>query len=174
MRASCFPFRFLLAMALSIATVACTPPPIYRTGPSIVHATPEQMAESPNKFPEARVIWGGEVIGVKNLPNRTRIEILSYPLDSSQRPRFKEPATGRFIAELPGFLDPMNYPKGSPVTVRGQFTGTQAELVGDARYIYPMVFVRNGDLHRWTPEEMRKGHPNISFGVGVGVGGRIH
>jgi outer membrane lipoprotein len=33
-----------------------------------------------------------------------------------------------------------------------------------------MVFVRNNELHRWTPEEMRQGHPNISFGVGVGVG----
>ena len=33
----------------------------------------------------------------------------------------------------------------------------------------PFYVVRNGDFHRWTPEEMRQGHPNISFGDGVGV-----
>lgn len=162
--------RLLLSLALPVAIAACAPAPIYKTGPTIVHATPEQIAGSPSNFTEAQVIWGGEVINVQNLPNRTRIEVLAYPLDASQRPRLKQPATGRFIAELPGFLEPINYPKGSLVTVRGQFTGTQAERVGDAAYIYPMVFVRTGDLHRWTPAEMRQGHPNIRFGVGVGIG----
>lgn len=162
--------RLILIFASAVAMTACAPAPIYKTGPSIVHATPEQVAGSPGNFPEAQVIWGGEVIHVQNLPNRTRMEILGYPLDASQRPRLKQPATGRFIAEFPGFLEPMNYPKGALVTVRGQFTGTQAERVGSAAYTYPMVFVRHGGLHRWTPAEMRQGHPNIRFGIGVGVG----
>jgi outer membrane lipoprotein len=161
--------RLMLAAALPVAIAACAPAPLYKAGPEIVDATPDQIAGSPNNFPQAQVIWGGEVIGVQNLADHTRIEVLAYPLDSSQRPRLKEPATGRFMAEVPGFLEPMNFPKGSLITVRGQFTGTQAEPVGQARYVYPMVFVRNGDFHRWTPEEMRQGHPNISFGVGVGV-----
>lgn len=161
--------RLLPAVALAVVIAACAPAPIYKTGPEIVNATPDQIAGSPNNFPQAQVIWGGEVIGVQNLADQTRIEVLAYPLDSSQRPRLKEPATGRFLAEVPGFLEPMNFPRGSLITVRGQFTGTQAEPVGQARYTYPVVAVRNGDFHRWTPEEMRQGHPNISFGVGVGV-----
>lgn len=161
--------RLLPGLVLPVVIAACAPAPIYKTGPEMVNATPDQIAGSPNNFPQAQVIWGGEVIGVQNLADQTRIEVLAYPLDASQRPRLKEPATGRFLAEVPGFLEPMNFPRGALITVRGQFTGTQAEPVGHARYTYPVVAVRNGDFHRWTPEEMRQGHPNISFGVGVGV-----
>lgn len=162
--------RLMLVFAQPVVIAACAPAPLYKTGPSIVHATPGQISSSPGNFTGAEVIWGGEVIGVQNLPNQTRIEILAYPLDASQRPRMKQSATGRFMAELPGFVEPMNFPRGALVTLRGQFTGTQAEHVGDARYLYPTVLVRDGDLHRWTPAELRQGHPNIRFGVGVGIG----
>jgi outer membrane lipoprotein len=166
-------FRLLSTMALPIAIAACAPAPIYKTNASFATATPQQVATSPNNFSEMQTVWGGEVIGVNNFKDHTEIRILGYPLDGSQRPRLKEPATGRFIAVVPGFLDPMNYPDGSLMTVCVHIQGTQIYPVGSATYSYPMLFVRNGELHRWTPEEMRKGHPNISFGVGVGVGGRI-
>jgi len=160
--------RALLFAALG-ALAACAPAPIYKADASVVTATPQQVAAAPNAYPQAQVIWGGTIIGVNNLSNRTDIEILAYPLDASQRPRLKSEALGRFIAELPGFVEPMNYPDGAPITVRGQITGTQAGLVDHATYIYPMVSVRNGDLHLWTPQEMDQGHPHFSFGVGVGV-----
>ena len=160
--------RALLVAALG-ALAACAPPPIYKADASAATVTPQQVAAAPNAYPHAQVIWGGTIIGVNNLADRTDIEILAYPLDSSQRPRLKSEATGRFIAELPGFVEPMNYPDGAPVTVRGQITGTQAGLVDRAAYTYPMVSVRNGDLHLWTPQEMDQGHPHFSFGVGVGV-----
>lgn len=168
MRASCFPFRLLLALALSIAIVACAPPPIYRTNPAFVAATPAQVAGSPSGFSDMQAVWGGKVIGVSNLEDHTEIRILAYPLDASQRPRLRQAASGRLIAVVPGFLDPMNFPDGSLVTVNGRIQGTQTDPVGDALYTYPMLFVRRSDLHRWTPDEMRKGHPNISIGVGIG------
>lgn len=160
--------RATLIAALA-ALAACAPPPIYKADASVATVTPAQVAAAPNTYPQAQVIWGGKIIGVKNLADQTDIEILAYPLDSSQRPRLKSEATGRFIAELPGFVEPMNYPDGAPVTVRGQVTGTQPGLVDRATYTYPMVSVRNGDLHLWTPQEMDQGHPHFSFGVGVGV-----
>lgn len=163
-------FRLLPAFALTAALAACAPAPIYKTGPALVNATPGQVATSPANFSQAQVIWGGEVIAVHNLANHTRLEVLAYPLDSSQRPRLKEQASGRFIAEVPGFLEPMDFPKGALVTVLGQVAGTQDEMVGQASYTYPLVAVKTGDMHRWTAEEMRKGHSNVRFGVGVGVG----
>lgn len=166
-------FRLLPAFALAAALAACAPAPIYRTGPSTATATPRQVATAVNNFTGSQVVWGGEVIGVTNMQDHTEIRILAYPLDSSQRPRLKKNAEGRFTAIIPGFLDPMDYPKGSLVTVQGEIGGTQTGTVGEATYVYPAVKVHSGDLHRWTPEEMRKGHPNIHFGVGVGVGGRI-
>jgi len=160
--------RALLIAALG-ALAACAPPPIYKADASVVTATPQQVAAAPNTYPQAQVIWGGTIIGVNNLSNRTDIEILAYPLDASQRPRLKSQALGRFIAEMPGFVEPMNYPEGSPVTLRGRIAGAQTGLVDQATYVYPTVIVRSGDLHLWTPREMDQGHPHFSFGVGVGV-----
>jgi outer membrane lipoprotein len=163
-----FVFRLLPACALVTALAACAPAPIYKSGPATVTATPRQVATAPNNFTGSQVIWGGEVIGVTNMQNHTEIRVLAYPLDSSQRPRLKKHAEGRFAAIIPGFLDPMNYPKGALVTMRGEIGGTVTGSVGEATYVYPALKVHEGNLHRWTSEEMRKGHPNISFGVGVG------
>jgi outer membrane lipoprotein len=162
-------FHVIAMVALAALLTACAPPPLYKGGPVAINATPRQVAATPNNYAEAQVVWGGTIIGVRNLSDRTDIEILAYPLDSSQRPRLRSEALGRFIAELPGFVEPMNYPDGAPVTVRGQITGTQAGLVDQATYLYPMVSVRGGDLHLWTPQEMDQGHPHFSFGVGVGA-----
>jgi outer membrane lipoprotein len=162
--------RILLALALPAAIAACAPAPIYKTGPSSVNATPQQVATSPANFRNLQVVWGGSVISVHNLADHSEIEILAYPLDSSQRPRLKEPATGRFIAVMPGFVEPMNYPPGALVTVSGTLDGARNGEVGQAGYTFALV---NGEaMHRWTPEEMRQGHPNVS--IGVGVGGWIH
>lgn len=171
MRVPSFPaLRLLSALALVLAVAACAPAPRYPTNASFVAATPAQVATAPGNFANAQVVWGGTVIGVDNGKDRTEIRILGYPLDASQRPRLKQPAIGRFIAAVPGFLDPLDYPDGIPVTVVGHLHGAQTASVGDAAYLYPVVSIQAQDLHRWTPDEMRQGHPNIHFGVGVGVG----
>jgi outer membrane lipoprotein len=161
-------FRLLPVFALAAALAACAPAPIYKTGPSLVNASPEQVAASPENFQGMQVVWGGSVIGVRNLADHSEVEILAYPLDSSQRPRLKEAASGRFIAIVPGFVEPMDYPQGAPVTLRGTLDGSRTGMVGQANYRFALV--RSEAMHRWTPEEMRQGHPNINFGVGVGVG----
>ena len=163
-------FRLLLVLALPVAIAACAPAPIYKPVPSSVNATPQQVATSPANFRNLQVVWGGSVISVRNLADHSEVEILAYPLDSSQRPRLKEPATGRFIAIVPGFVEPMDYPPGSLVTLRGTLNGARSGEVGQAGYTYALV--HSEAMHRWTPEEMRQGHPNIS--IGVGVGGWIH
>lgn len=162
--------RLLPAAALVAGLVACAPPPIYKTGPSTATATPEQVAGSPGNFRGMQVVWGGRVVSVSNLADSSEIEVLAYPLDASQRPRLNRPATGRFIAIVPGFVEPMNYPDGSLVTLRGTLDGARSGMVGQANYTFALV--HSEAMHRWTPEEMRQGHPNVSFGVGVG--GWIH
>lgn len=162
--------RLLLGLSLPIAIAACAPAPIYKTAPSSVTATPQQVVTSPGNFRNMQVVWGGQVISVHNFTDHSEIEILAYPLDSSQRPRTKEPAIGRFIAIVPGFLEPMNYPAGSLVTLRGTLDGVRSGEVGRADYTFALM--RSDAMHRWTPDEMRQGHPNIS--IGVGVGGWIH
>ena len=165
-----FPFRLLLALAPPVAIAACAPAPIYKTGPSSVTATPQQVAGSPRNFENLQVVWGGSVVSVHNFPDHSEIEVLAYPLDSSQRPRTQQPATGRFIAIVPGFVEPMNYPPGALVTLSGTLDGARAGTVGQADYRFALV--HSEAMHRWTADEMRQGHPNVS--IGVGVGGWIH
>jgi outer membrane lipoprotein len=107
------------------------------------------------------------VVGVRNFADHSEIEMLDYPLDSSQRPRLKEPAAGRFIALMPGYVESMDYPEGTLMTLRGTLEGVRTGKVGDADYVFPLV--RVAQSHRWTPQEMEQGHPHFSFGVGVGV-----
>lgn len=162
--------RLAWTLVVPVAVAACAPAPLYKTGATFANATPAQVASSPGNFAGMQTVWGGTVIGVDNRQDHTELRILGYPLDSSQRPRLNQPATGRFIAVVPGFLDPVTFPDGIPVTVQGQFDGAQTAAVGGASYAYPVVRVSRNDVHRWTAEEMRQGHPNINFGVGVGVG----
>ena len=162
--------RLLLVLALPVTIAACAPAPLYKAAPSSVTATPQQVATAPANFHGLQVVWGGRVIAVHNLADSSEIEILAYPLDASQRPRLKEPAIGRFIAIVPGFVDPMNFPQDSLVTLRGTLDGARTGTVGQADYAFALV--RSAAMHRWTPDEMRQGHPNIS--IGVGVGGWIH
>lgn len=164
-----FAFRFLPAFALTAVLAACAPAPIYKTGPGSVDATPGQVAISPENFHGLQVVWGGSVVAVRNFSDHSEIEILAYPLDASQRPRMRQPAIGRFLAIVPGFVEPLDYPQGALVTLRGTLDGSRRGTVGQADYTFALV--HSEATHRWTPEEMRQGHPNISFGIGVG--GRI-
>lgn len=161
------PLVGLLAV-VAAALTACAPAPIYKSTPATVAAPPSQVAAAADQYRNATVIWGGRVISVSNLADHSEIEVLDFPLDSSQRPRSKGKASGRFIAVLPGFVEPMDYPPGTPITVAGQVTDVRDGTVGNAPYRFPLVSVQQH--HAWTAEEMRKGHPNINFGVGVGVG----
>lgn len=158
----------VLAPLVALLLAACAPAPIYQTPPGTVAATPMQVAQTPERYARVNVIWGGTVVSVKNLTNDTEIEVLAFPLDSSQRPRLKGNAAGRFIAVLPGYVESLNYPQGSPITVSGTLNGSRAGTVGQAPYVFPLVKVTQS--HRWTADEMQRGHPNIHFGVGMGVG----
>ena len=166
-------YRLVLLPALSallLVLAACAPAPIYKAAPNAVAATPAQVASSPERYAGGPVIWGGRIVEVKNLADHSEIQVLSYPLDNSQRPNGghgDSSGNGRFIALVPGYVEAMNYPAGAMITISGNLKGSRAGTVGEASYVFPLVDA--GQSHVWTAEEMRSGHPNISFGVGVGV-----
>ncbi|GGA20338.1 Slp family lipoprotein [Dyella nitratireducens] len=160
-------FRLFAPLAL-LLLAACAPAPIYKAAPGTVTPLPMQVAHAPEQYGNSSVIWGGSVVAVRNFPGHTEMEILGYPLDSSQRPQPNAQGIGRFIAVFPGYLEAFNYPNGSLVTLTGQLSGTRTGSVDQAAYTYPVVSVAQS--HLWTQAELRQGHPNVSFGVGVGVG----
>lgn len=164
-------FRSLLSVLAPVALAslaACAPAPIYKVAPGSPVVTPLEASQSPERFSNAQVVWGGRVVGVHNLSNSSEIQVLAYPLDSSQRPKANDSGNGRFIALMPGYVEPLDYPAGSLITVAGTFQGSRAGKVGEADYVFPLVKVVRS--HVWTAEEMKKGHSNVNFGLGVGVG----
>ena len=90
----------VFAPLVALLLAACAPAPIYQTPPGTVAATPMQVAQTPERYARANVIWGGTVVSVKNLTNDTEIEVLAFPLDSSQRPRLKGNAAGSIRSSL--------------------------------------------------------------------------
>jgi outer membrane lipoprotein len=158
--------RWLTPIA-ALMLAACAPAPIYKATPGTLNVIPMQVAHSPEQY-KGEVIWGGNVIGVRNFPDHTEVEVLAYPLDSSQRPQTNAQPQGRFIAIYTGYVEALNYPPGSLLTISGQLNGSRSDNVDQAAYVYPLVTV--GQSHRWTDAEMRAGHTDFHFGVGVGVG----
>jgi outer membrane lipoprotein len=160
--------RLLLLPLTALALAACAPAPIYPTSAGTVTAAPFQVAQAPERYTDAQVIWGGRIVQVANLADHSEVELLAYPLDSSQRPKANDSGSGRFIAVLPGYAEPLDYPAGALMTVNGKLNGSRAGKVGAAAYVFPLV--QADQSHVWTPDELNKGRNNVHFGVGVGVG----
>lgn len=162
------PLSRLLAPLTLLALAACAPAPIYKTSPNLVSAVPFQVARTPERYANGNVIWGGRIVAVHNLADRSEIEVLAFPLDRSQRPQVGDSGNGRFIAVMHGFVEPMDYPEGALMTLTGTLAGSRAGKVGEADYVFPLVTV--DQAHRWTQQELQSGRSNVHFGIGVGVG----
>jgi outer membrane lipoprotein len=161
------PFLIRLAVPATLLVLsACAPAPIYKPTAANVVVAPGQVAQAPEQYSGHDVIWGGRIVQVNNLADHSEIEILAYPLDSSQRPKLSGNGDGRFIATMPGYVESIDYPPGAPITVAGHLSGNRAGQVGEASYVFPLVGVTQS--HIWSAAEMQGG--KVNFGVGVGVG----
>ena len=115
--------------------------------------------------------WGGSVISIKNLKDRTLLEVMSYPLASDGKPRTDLPSQGRFIADYKGFLEPAEYQPGRLVTVTGPMLGYTDGKVGEADYRYPAL--RADEMRLWDRQAAGSRNwkrPAVNLGVGVGGG----
>ena len=129
-------------------------------------ATPSQAITEPAKMKGRSVVWGGTIVAVHNLADTTEIAVLAYPLDDSNYPQTSKEASGRFIVQYHGFLDPLMYRLGRPLTVLGRVTGVRKGMVGQAPYQYPVV--DGSMLHLWkNPPGLM--YPRFTFGIGSGV-----
>lgn len=128
--------------------------------------TPLDATIDAEHYRNAQVVWGGEVIEVHNRADSSEIVILAYPLDDGQRPQRGDTSLGRFIAELPGYVESYDYPQGRFVTIAGKLDGSREDLVGEQRYRYAIV--RTDETHLWPVDfDERKWH------IGIGVSGAI-
>lgn len=99
------------------------------------------------------VRWGGEIIFLANGSASTDIAVLATTLGSKGKPDTDGVLDARFIARIPGFLDPVEYAEGLRITVTGVVTGVDTRMVGEYAYSYPLVEVQA--YHLWPKETPR-------------------
>jgi outer membrane lipoprotein len=116
-----------------------------------------------------RVRWGGRIVQVRNLRERTLIEVLGLPLDRDGRPQSGASPQGRFIVERAGFLEPHLYAENRLLEVEGRLDGFTDGRVGEAPYRYPVVVADR--LRLWDgPAPGHAGGPSVVPRVGIGIG----
>lgn len=148
-----------------LVLAACAAP-VFKDA-AIAAVSPTEVAIEPASHHGAEVVWGGKILDVRNLADATEVHVAAYPLDRSQRPDPTAPTQGRFIVLVAGFAEPLDYPPGRFVTVKGRIDGTRMRRIDDVDHAYPAL--RRDALHLW-PVNFPRERSRASFGVGVGVG----
>jgi outer membrane lipoprotein len=100
-----------------------------------------QLAQNPSAYEGRRIVLGGEVIHAKRLADRTEIEVLALPLNSTDEPTWNRAAAqGRFLAyQTKDFLDPAILPPGTRVTIVGEGKAALRKRMDEAEYTYPVI-----------------------------------
>ncbi|WP_305417350.1 Slp family lipoprotein [Photobacterium leiognathi] len=124
------------------------------------------ITEHPTVMQHQEVRLGGIIASIKNEAKQTRIEIVALPLTSDGRPLLHSKPQGRFIANVPGFLDPIEYAKGRLLTVVGQYTGTEKGKVGQYDYTFPVVTVTGEQI--WQVQQQIQMEAPMRFNRCIG------
>ena len=140
----------VLAAALLVAGCAASPFPEALTRSVNRSLSLAQIRGDPPAHRGEQVILGGEILATTPRPGETEMEVLSRRLDSGDAPERSDASPGRFLARMPGFLDPAVYARGRRVTVLGTVAGVEERPVGELRYVYPVIAAERVKL--WPKE----------------------
>jgi outer membrane lipoprotein len=154
-----------LPVLVAVAALAGCAAPVFKDAPPSV-ATPLDVASAPERYHDTDIVWGGKILGVRNRAETTDVEIVAYPLDRAQRPDPGAQTLGRFVISLPGFVEPLDYPAGRYLTLRGRVAGSQIAHIDEHDIVLPIV--GNANVHLW-PVNFPYDGSHWSFGVGVSV-----
>jgi outer membrane lipoprotein len=138
-----------LLLALLLAGCATDVPRAIREAPA-ESVLPAEVLDAPESWRDRRVRWGGDIVGIENRKDETWVEIVEKPLYGNGQPRRTDTSRGRFLAAIPGFLDPAVYAKKRSITVAGTLEMPVTRTIGDYSYRYPVV--RAASHHLWPAE----------------------
>ena len=157
-----YKIRNLFFLAILSLLFACAVSPKFHTGDVDIHLTLQQAADNSQTLGK-RVLWGGVIIDSKNLPDKSQLEILAYPLTSSQRPNLDKEPLGRFIASKEAYLETKDYAQGRLITILGTLERSITGQIGESEYIYPVVAVDESFIWKKSPSS------DTQFHIGIGV-----
>jgi len=158
--------RWPLVSLLVLGAVACATPPLAAPGPG-PSVIPRDVVTT--GLPPTEQLWGGVIVGLDNRADHTLLEVVSYPLRTSQEPLTGRMTDGRFRLEVRGFLDPLDYRTGRRITARGLVQRTEAGRIGEVEYVFPVMVA--SDLYLWPEVPAADWRPGgVSVGIGIGIG----
>ena len=143
-------FLTLLFAVLWLSACATNVPAPIREAPA-AQPLPDEVRADPTRFQGQPVRWGGVIASVSNRADETGVEVVARPLSGSARPQEVDRTYGRFLARVPGFLDPAVYAPGREITVTGTISGLESRPVGE--YAYPYVVVDVTAHYLWAVRE---------------------
>jgi outer membrane lipoprotein len=156
--------RRLILAALVAALAACAAPAPFLAEGARVDLQPYQVADADPGPVE--VIWGGSIIGIRDVGEGSEIEVLAYPLDRRQRPIVRAPTQGRFAIRVPHRLTRFDAPEARFLTVRGRVIGTGEGRIGQAPYRYPILAEARWALWK-TGFQFEEGRWSVGVGVAL-------
>lgn len=154
----------ILAISFVALLCGCAAAPKFDTTGVDMTVTPQRATVEAAQLGAARVLWGGMIIGSRNLKDATELEVLAYPLATNHEPDTAQSPLGRVLAVRNGYLETEDYAQGRSVTFSGALDGTRQAQIGEAEYTYPVV--RIDTLHLW-PQRSDASEPKVHFGIGV-------
>ncbi|MCP4334670.1 MAG: Slp/YeaY family lipoprotein [Gammaproteobacteria bacterium] len=139
----CTAFLLLLAVC-----AGCASKPSSISLVEVDDVTLAQARAGTDAYLGSTVRWGGIVTEVENKADHTWIFLVGRALKDSERPISDGHSDGRFIASFNGFIDPLVYKPGRPLTVVGSIERSTVRVIGEYDYSFPVVAVR--DSHLWA------------------------
>jgi len=138
------PTTFFTLLALSMLLTACSshiPAEIKQP----VEGAPDILKTqlNPGQHSGQNVRWGGTILHVENKQDTSWLSIVGFPLNSYGRPLKSAESTGRFIAIVDEFLEPIVYTNDRQITFSGTFIKTESRKVGEYSYDYPVIEVEH-------------------------------
>ncbi|MBE0510316.1 MAG: Slp family lipoprotein [Chromatiales bacterium] len=130
--------RTLFLLPLLWLGACSTVPQAIRSAPPEAPSLPA-LREQPASYQGQTLRLGGVIAQLHNRAEDTQIEVVARRLSRGGEPRQEDFSEGRFIATVPGFLDPAIYAQGRRITVSGEFIGTIERPLGELPYRYPQL-----------------------------------
>lgn len=157
--------RMLYSVVFLLALAGCASAPLATEGVD-GDLRPAAVKEDPEATAGRTVLWGGVIADARNLPERTRLEIVAYPLsERTQMPDTEAASLGRFRVYVDGYLETAVFGPGRRFTVRGRVQGTETGRIDEAEYTFPVVEAEAFEL--WPEQTRRERGSGVNFGFGI-------
>ena len=143
---------FLGRLAVIVLVSACSshiPPEIKQPlegSPGVA-----QVRQQVDSYLSQRVRWGGAILHTENKQNTSELSIIAFPLSENGEPLNSDQSTGRFIAIIDEFVEPLVYSSERKITVTGQVLRAEILKVGEFLYEYPVIQVDH--YYLWPHEQ---------------------